>query len=174
MNDRVPGISSYLFYPERSLLEQDRQYVLDANVLDIVLVKESGLMLVSLDGVHSPLSTKESTSHAMPPIIRVFRPRIDLLDGERQFEWVGVDPAIEYHRAMQNGSFEDTASKLHETLQSDDVRHEIEVQSTIKPKALYSDLGEFLYGLENLRKKSQGDGQEHEAEELAVIHAEEL
>ena len=173
---RIPGISTYLFHPEKCILKQDRQYILDANVLDIVLLKESGLMLVSLDSVHSPLSTKEPISHALAPAIRVFRPRLekfDKLGGEWQFEWVGYDPAIGGHGTMQDGSFEDIASKLDRTLQLDDVRHEIELQSATKPNALYSPLGEFLYGLENLRKKFQGDGQEQETEELAVNNPEE-
>lgn len=165
---RIPGISTYLFHPEKCLLKQDRQYVMDANVLDIVLLKERDLMLVSLDNVHSPLSTKEPTSHALAPAIRVFGPRLEKSDGERQFEWVGYDPATGGHGTVQNGSFEDIASKLNQTLQSNDVRHEIELQNATKPNALYSPIGEFLYGLENLRKKSQGDGQEQQAEELAV------
>ncbi|KAF7509524.1 hypothetical protein GJ744_007924 [Endocarpon pusillum] len=168
----IPGISTYLFHPEKCILKQDRQYIVDANVLDIVLLKESGLMLVSLDNVHSPLSTKEPTSHALAPAIRVFGPRLEQFDGKRQFGWVGYDPATGGHGTIQIGSFEDIASKLNETLQSNDVRHEIELPSATKPDALYSTLGEFLYGLENLRKKSQGDGQEQETEELAVTHPE--
>lgn len=129
-------------------------------------------MLVSLDNVHSPLSTKVPISHKLAPIILSFR--LDKLDGERRSEWVEYDPTIRGPGTTQNSSFEDVASKLGQTLHSEDFRHEIEVESATKPNALYSPLGEFLYGLENLRKKSQGDGHEQEAEDLAVTHPEQL
>ena len=170
---RTPGLSTHLFYPKSCFLKKHRQYTLDANVLDIVLMKESGFMLVSLDNVHSPLSTKEPASQKVPPIIRAFDLRTDRVNGESQHEWIKHDPHSSADEDVQHGSFDDMASKLNQTLRSEYIRHEVEFETAVKPKALYSTLGEFLYGWENLRKKSQGDGEEQRAEELAATNPEE-
>jgi hypothetical protein len=135
----------------------------------MVLLRECGMMLVSLDNVHSPLSTNESSPHTLPPIIRIFHLKIGQADGAIQLEWVEHDHLLKGKETAQRGRFDEIASILECTLQSDDVRHEIELETTVKPKTLYSPLGGFLYGFENLRKRSQGDGDEAQAEELADI-----
>ncbi len=169
---RTPFISTCLFYPATCLLKQDRQHTLNANVLEIIIIKNQGIMLVSLDNIHAPLSMKKPISHPLPPIISAFEFKVGRTNGAWQYEWLEYSPPIKGHGSVQRGSFDDIASKLTRTLQSEDIRHEIEVKDTVKPEALYSQLGEFLYGLESLRKKTQGDGEVQQAEELAATDPE--
>lgn len=126
-------------------------------------------MLVSLDNVHLPLSTNQATLQSLSPIIRIFE--LDVT----QHEWIPCSPANEADRNPQSGILDHVASKLENTLQLENVRYEIEFEKDTNPKALYSRLGEFLYGMENLRKKAQGDreGQEEEEEAVAAINPEE-
>lgn len=169
----TPGISTFHFDPGRCLLKQERQYLLGANVLDIVLMKDKGMMLVSLDNVHSPLSMKRPNTQLLPPIVRVFDLRIIQCAGDLQYKWFAYDHPSEGEEGVPSEEFEDIASNLERTLQSEEIRHEIQVEETVKAKALYSPLGEFLYGLENLRKKPQGDGKVQQGDGLADIHPEE-
>jgi hypothetical protein len=137
-------------------------------VLDIALIEDRKLMLVSLDN-------KLSYSHTLPPRIEVLELQIEFRDKVWQFEWLEHDCPLEEVRGAEAGSRDDIASKLKHTLQSaEEVRHEIEVDENAKPRALYSPLGEFLYGLENLRKKSHGDGDGQEVNETAAINPEEI
>lgn len=127
-------------------------------------------MLVSLDNIHSPLSMKRPVSVALQPIISVFQLKKHLDNGDGEFEWIEYDPPIQGNVSVQHGSFNDTASKLEHTLHTENVRHQIEFEEIVKPKALYSTLGEFLYGLENLRKKHQGEAErQHSEEQLLLI-----
>lgn len=130
-------------------------------------------MLVSLDNFHCPLSTKQRMSHPCRPIIRLFELRVGSGDGEGQYDWIQHNPLGKGDEKVQKSSFDDIASKLEGILQSEDVRHEIEVEEAVKPKVLSSPLGESLYGLENLRKKSQGDGEGQHVEERAADNPEE-
>jgi hypothetical protein len=134
---------------------------------------EGSCMLVSLDNFHCPLSTKKRMSPPCRPIIRLFELRVGPGDGEGQYDWIQHNPPGKGDEKVQNSSFDDVASKLEGILQSEDVRHEIEVEEAVNPKVLYSSLGESLYGLENLRKKSQGVGEAQHAEEIAAANPEE-
>jgi hypothetical protein len=142
-------------------------------VLDIALTKERSFMLVSLDNIHCPLSTKQKMSHPRRPIIHLFELRVVQSDGEWQYDWIQHNPLDKCDEKVQHSNFDNIASKLEGTLQLEDIHHEIEVEETVKPKALYSLLGESWYGLENLRKKSQGDGEAQHAEEIAAANPEE-
>jgi hypothetical protein len=170
---RTPAVFSYLFYPEKRVLKPDRTYPLPANVLDIALLKDRWTMLISLDNVHSPMSTKQPLQQTQPPMIRVFDLRIHQRDGDWQYEWIGHNPTEASSRSEEPGSSGDFASKLERTLQSDEVRHEIEFEEAVKPRALYSSLGDFLYGLENLRKKSYAEGDGQQTEDATAINPEE-
>lgn len=160
---RIPGIFTYRFLPASCVLVKDRQYLLSANVLDIVLSQSKGMMLVSLDNVHAPLSMKRPISHPLPPLISAFQLQVNHQDEDWQYDWIEYNRPGSAAESVQPSSFDDMASKLEHTLQSDDVLHDIEVEEPTKAKELYSSLGEFLYGLENLRKKTQGDGEAQQA-----------
>lgn len=120
-------------------------------------------MMVSLDNVHSPWSMNRLNRAKVPPDIAIFDLKIDQNDPSIQCEWIQFEPPLHQHDGfITSGSFDDIASKLPDTLQSEDVYHEIEISAPTKSKSLYSSLGEFLYGLENLRKKNriEGDGEQ--------------
>lgn len=170
---RAPGILTYLFDPRECILKQKRQYLVSANVLDIALIKDKRTMLVSLDNVHSPLSTKRPVPYPLPPMISFLELQIDPCDGNWQYEWIECNPEKKGNAGMAPCSFGDIASKLERAMQSEAVRHEIEVEEEVKPRPLYSRLGEFLYGLENLRKKYRADGDGQQAEEVLATNPEE-
>ena len=101
-------------------------------------------------------------------MIRVFDLSINQRDAVFQYDWIELNPAEASGRNLHPGSHSDIASKLERTLRSEEVRHEIQFEEVVKAKALYSSLGEFLYGLENLRKKfygeAHGNGQQVEGD----------
>jgi hypothetical protein len=167
---RTPSIFTLLFHPGTSVLKQHKRYMLNANVLDIVMIKETETMLVTLDNVHVRLSTKEPAFHKIKPVINAFALRFSLIDGAPDYDWIQYHSPIRGQETSESGSFEDIVSRLEDTLQAEEIRYEIEFEKNVKPKALYSSLGEFLYGLENLRKRSHGDGEKQQAEDLAGIH----
>lgn len=171
---RTPIIFTYLFYPGLAVLKQDKQYMLNANVLDIVMITDTGTMLVSLDNVHLRLSTREAAFHQLRPLVHAFDLRFSQIDGLPQYDWIQYEPPVRGHETVECGSFEDIASRLEDTLQAEEICHEIEFEKNVQPNAFYSSLGEFLYGLENLRKKSQVDGGEQQAEDLTAPHPEEI
>jgi len=144
--------------------------MLEANVLDIVVIKETETMLVSLDNVHVRLSTKEPAFHKMRPFIYVFALGFSLIDGAPQYDWIRYHCPIEGQESAESGSKQNIAERLEDMLQVEDIRFEIEFEKNVQPKAVYSSLGEFLYGLEHLRKRSHGDGEEQQAEDLEGIH----
>lgn len=165
----MPGIFTYLFYPDNRLLIPDKQYHLPANVLDIVILRDCMTMLISLDNVHAPMSTKRPNPESLLPKIHVLDIRIDRPGREWQYSLIEAKSLPEGEGSVEPGSSADVASKLGCTLQSEEVRHEIESGETVKPSALYSPLGDFLYGLENLRKKIHGEGAGLQTEDGAGI-----
>jgi hypothetical protein len=171
---RTPCLFTFLFYPERCVLELHKRYMIDANVLDIVVIKETETMLVSVDNVHVQLSTKEPASHKIKPLIYAFALQFSSIHGAPQYDWIRYRCPIKGQESAENGSFEDIASRLEDTLQAEDILFEIELEKSVQPKALYSSLGEFLYGLEHLRKRSHGNGEEQQAEGLDGTHPAEL
>jgi hypothetical protein len=117
---------------------------------------------------------KTPYSHALSPIVRPLNLNVERCNGEWQYQWVEYDPSLEGSTKVEPKSFDDIASKLEQALQSDDVKHETEVDAEAKPKGAYSPLGEFLYGLENLRKKTQKEDEEQQGEEVAPEVQEEV
>ena len=143
-------------------------------MLDIAILKDRMTMLVSMDNVHAPMSIKRPNAGTLLPMIRVFDVRMDKHGGDWQYEWSEQDPLLGDEGSVEPGSSVDLASKLERTLRSEEVRHEIEFGETVRPSALYSPLGDFLYGLENLRKKFHGEGDRQQTEDGgSAINAEE-
>jgi hypothetical protein len=167
---RTPCIFTFLFYPGKSVLKLHKRYMLTANVLDIVVIKETETMLVSLDNAHVILSTKEPAFHKMKPIMYAFALEFSLIDGAPQYDWIQHDYPIEDQESAESGNYHNIASTLEGVQQAEDIRFEIEFEKIVRPKALYSDLGGFLYGLEHLRKRSHGDGVEQQVDDLGGIH----
>lgn len=131
------------------------------------------MMLVSLDNVHLPFSTNQTRSQLLSPIMSIFELNTAQNHGDWQYNLIPCSLGIEADGNQQSSSLDDVASKLKSTLQSKGVWHEIEFEKDTNSKALYSRLGEFLYGLENLRKKAQGDREAQEEEAVLAINPEE-
>jgi hypothetical protein len=172
---RVPAISTYQFHPSKGLLKEGRQYGLDGNVLDILLLKDRGIMIVSLDNIHSSGSTNTVSPFKALPKIAIFELKVNQTQSDQSepFEWILYKARVDDDVPTTPGSFDDTASKLQQTLHAEAFCHEVEVEEVSKSKRpLYSSLGEFLYGLENLRKRSHVEGDGETVEEIARVDPE--
>lgn len=136
-------------------------------MLDVVLIKDRRIMLLSVDNVHAPSSMNRPVPRMHQPCIHAFNLKIDHRDPDWQYEWVRFYPAFEDISGIAPGSFRDIANKFSNPLWLKDMEHEIEIEEAIKPNALYSSLGEFLYGSENLRKKFQEEGEAQREDKIA-------
>lgn len=149
MTYSVPLLLSYTINSEGKLsLRQTME--LSGNVLDVAVLPSQQSLVVSLDAAHvsgSTLSYDTSSAASTPSLV-----------------------AFELEVSGDNASWK--PSKLSDTLTSavaqiNDVPDVPDVSSSGRQgrKGAYSPLGEFLYGLENLRKKRGMDAQEAEEDE---------
>jgi hypothetical protein len=116
---------------------------LPGNALDVVVLQKLQTILVSTDNVHIPGSVKrvrvDSDSARLGDSLVSFKlTNKDDLNGqnrtERNLWWATCVPIATETRSLAFGSFVPEAVRQ------------------LNDKATYSVLGEFLYGLENLRK----------------------
>lgn len=128
---------------------------LQGNVLDVVFMEAKQAMVVSMDNVHEAGSVKI--------------PRTDPLGVGNSLVAYQLGPEnSEAYKSSSRGSepqrwrLSDYTEALFDTIvfEKDDFPKTDFIGQT-NPKATYSALGEFLYGLENLRKNRSG----HEAGE---------
>ena len=109
---------------------------LPGNPLDVAFLPEHQTILVSIDHIHNPGSVKYHRGRTTPP---------------------GLGDSIVSFQLSTKREWgpSDIAEKLSETIRIEiekDSFTSVEVTEQKNPKATYSVLGEFLYGLENLRK----------------------
>jgi hypothetical protein len=138
---------------------------LPGNVLDVVVLQGSQTILVSTDNVHIPGSVKrvrvDSDSARLGDSLVSFKlANKDDLNGqnrtERNLWWAPCGPIAPETRSLAFGSFVP------------------EVAGQPNDKATYSVLGEFLYGLENLRKNRSVAEAAEEVLHGDALHVEEV
>lgn len=125
-------------------------------MLDVTQMDDSRI-LVSLDTVHKPVSLKtfQGDGSTTIPALQIFEHGKKIKDSangnsEYPYDW--------------------TELTLSAIAQSNEFLAEVEnpkAESKVKGRGyetIYSSLGEFLYGLENLRKKRGGTAEEEEEE----------
>jgi hypothetical protein len=138
---------------------------LPGNALDVVVLQGSQTILVSTDNVHIPGSVKrvrvDSDSARLGDSLVSFKlTNEDDLNGqnrtERNLWWAPCGPIAPETRSLSFGSFVP------------------EVVRQPNNKATYSVLGEFLYGLENLRKNRSVTEVAEEPLHGDALHVEEV
>ena len=142
MQYRLPLLLSFQASPDHELTIH-QTIPLEGNVLDVAVIEEKQMILVSIDNVHEPGSTKESRigPETVPATVHEYElVASDSTAKYQQMEWMAtskliVDEAIWQERNLDLGMKSFTRAK---------------------GRGVYSELGEFLYGLENLRK-NRGD-----------------
>jgi tRNA (guanine-N(7)-)-methyltransferase subunit TRM82 len=158
------------------------------NVLDLAVLGDPDpgkwTMLVSLDRVHVPGSGKQfrTSSSSWELDIESFDwqpgrppgPRRGLSGGSKSEEekenWSGWwasdrdvrdDSTLRYIEPKTNETVRDGVTKrLPETTRKMQCRQIVDIAQKPPERALYSELGEFLYGLENLRKSTRDEAGE--------------
>jgi hypothetical protein len=114
---------------------------LPGNALDVAYVQEEHTIMVSTDNIHIPGSVKKSRTDPAPlggSVVSFQLTYNNTSEGkgaERHLRWRPSDRFASLSASLLSGTL--VAPKL---------------ASQTNPKATYSELGEFLYGLENLRK----------------------
>lgn len=118
---------------------------LSGNVLDVAVLSDQRSIVVSLDAAHvsgSTLSYSTDSAASSPPLVAF---EMDTSGDGATWKPLRLSDTL-----------------LSATAQIDDIPDVPEVSNNARQgrKGAYSPLGEFLYGLENLRKKRGMDAQE--------------
>ena len=137
----IEGIPFLLIFNDISANEMTFQMAhcqtidLPGNPIDVVFLDSQ--MVVSMDLVHAAGSVKEHRSSPAEPSASL--QAFDLRDNEG---WVSSDLLDPIKGGLES---------------SRDLLPRVDTSAPVKEKATYSVLGEFLYGLENLRKNRSSD-----------------
>lgn len=132
---------------------------LDGNVLDVAVAEAGKLMFVSIDTIHQPCSMK--TWRPEPIGQREAIASFALQDGAHG------DPTNETSAVLEEGRVvalwtRSSLPAIDKALAGELINADVEAEEggkQHKSNKDYSKLGEFLYGLENLRKHREHDGQ---------------
>ena len=144
-----------------SVLTHNATIHLSGNALDVAVIPEARTILVSLDTVHSPQSTKIAKEESQPQIPAFAAFKVTQVSGTDSndigqiLQWQEQTVAVDAINTLA----EQVAPRPEVDVSKWD-REEKPATSEAKPKSgswmkqqIYSPLGEFLYGFENLRKK---------------------
>ncbi|KAJ9655088.1 tRNA (guanine-N(7)-)-methyltransferase non-catalytic subunit trm82 [Neophaeococcomyces mojaviensis] len=137
----------FVFALTRFELRHVQTLNLDGNALDVVDLREQHAVVVSIDSVHKPCSVKEyrdEDGRDVDPVqIFTLRPE-QLHEVEAEIFGVRLERNANLVSFRMDGiSIESLSNKREATGYNQDKGHE----------KMYSVLGEFIYGLENLRKR---------------------
>ncbi|KAL9617872.1 MAG: hypothetical protein Q9160_007360 [Pyrenula sp. 1 TL-2023] len=158
----LPILLTFIKTTKHGLIESTPIH-LSGNVLDVLPIRSRNELLISIDNAHAPGSTNlgRSPELSTSPFLQAFTVNQS---------WKAVEQSLD----IGGEGIEAAASKIQwDPCPSPDLMNQaaatcgiVEVELPLEPldqKTLYSPLGEFLYGLENLRKKPVQD--ERKAEE---------
>lgn len=131
---------------------------LSGNVLDVVCLDERKQILVSIDTVHRPCSMKSYRSQPEQASGQLQAFNLDInekhITTTEKFRWSEVDLPANFEKIIE------TLPEAPTSPHNDDTVYK-------GYEKIFSPLGEFLYGLENLRKKQGAAAAEAEAAEEA-------
>ena len=139
---------------------------------------ENATFLISLDNYHSIFSMKSTDTRSRPPIVVVLELQAVWEKCEWKYAWRVSDPsqpddALPDGSGINNKQNSVIALKLQEALDLEGCHYNIGPDKLERPQGLYSTLGEFLYGLENLRKRPQTEQPEEGTEVVGASRLEE-
>lgn len=149
MINSVPLLLSYTINKEGRLSLRQTMEV-SSNVLDVAVLPSQQSVVVSLDAAHVSGSTQsyDTDSAASTPLLVAF-----------ELEVSGDN--TRWKPSKLSDTFKSAAAQINDIPDVPDVSS----GGRQSRRGAYSPLGEFLYGLENLRKKRGMDAQEAEEDE---------
>lgn len=151
---RIPKISLVEYDCREHVFKSVGQISLAENVLDILPLKH-GTFLIAVDTFHEPWSMKSRPARNQEPKIVVLKVWDGSEAGKQKIEWTVSDPTSPDPKTrldMETDEATRIALNLRQALQLDACHHVVEA-GEYKSRALYSTVGDFLYGQENLRKR---------------------
>lgn len=167
----IPLLFSYLIDHE-GVLQYHQTLKLKGNALDVAIDGESQTIFVTVDTVHiaGSMRTIRKQEELKINAFEVFT--LSLKYGENG----EADEIISASTGSNNPHWTPSskADALNGSVDKEDATSKLSVSSienTTTSKGIYSSLGEFLYGLENLRKKRDHNDEDEEKDEEIEVPA---